>query len=125
MTQSVMIESLESLSTEPKDNLVEFYSDQVIHDQDLDMILLYLENYKRTGGGEYLTYTLDEKRHLLNINYKRQSIKLRVLKKKNIKIEANSKEFNLIANEPLNIEAFEISNSAIILRNIDKNWLKD
>ncbi|CAF0800762.1 unnamed protein product [Brachionus calyciflorus] len=127
MTESTLEEELKILDneTEIKNHFVEFFSDLTIEDSDLEMILLYLENSRKSGGGEYEEFKLDPTRRLLSVKYTYFLTKLRVLRKRSIKIKVNSKEFNLMANEPLDIESAPLENSVIIIKNIEDSWIRN
>ncbi|RNA43786.1 hypothetical protein BpHYR1_014723 [Brachionus plicatilis] len=119
LMQSSMSESIY------KNNTVEFYFDKEIQDKDLDIILLFLENLRKSGGGEYLNYELDPKKRLLNVEYKNGMNKSKTLDKKLLKIKINSIEYNITANEPLDTNSFELNKMVIILRNIQESWIND
>ena len=65
-----------------EDNRVEFFSNKpILDDNDLDMLLLYAENRRRSGGGETISYALDLSRRHLTVTYRDASSKEEVLKK--------------------------------------------
>lgn len=63
------------------DTRVEFYSNKLITDAELSVILLYIENKKASGGGDTISYELDNTRRLLTVKYERASAKKRVIEK--------------------------------------------
>ena len=54
---------------ESGNNTVEIYSYQTIESGDLEILLLFLENYKACGGGDIVSYTLDDKKRMLQVVY--------------------------------------------------------
>lgn len=65
-----------------EDNRVEFFANKpIVDDNDLDMLLLYAENKRRSGGGETISYALDPSRRHLTVTYRDSSSKEEVLKK--------------------------------------------
>lgn len=101
------------------DNTVEFYSDQKINENELEMILLYLENPRKSGGGDYIRYELDESKHILLIEYEKNGSKKRVLEKRHLTIKIGHDEFKLTANEKFNKLNFKKDSKQIILRNLN------
>lgn len=76
-------DSMSMIDNEQRANRVEFLSDKPIENDQMDVILLFLESRKRSGGGEILAYTLDEstKRRLM-VTYKSAESKENVMAKK-------------------------------------------
>lgn len=60
---------------------VEFFSNYEISDEDRDILMLYLENKRNSGGGEALDYSVDSTRRRLTVIYKDVDAKKRVLER--------------------------------------------
>ena len=108
-------ESQRNSATESQeDNMVEFYSNKRIESDDLQVLLLFLENYKACGGGDTINAQLDCNKRLLTLTYENNSAKKRVLEKKLLDILA----FKLIASEPFNVSKLKHEDKTIIMRNV-------
>ena len=72
-------ESMDQLDKPIKgdDFTVEFYSSKPIEQFDLEIILLFLENSKQSGGGDSTEHQLDSSKHLLTIKYESSRAKER------------------------------------------------
>jgi poly [ADP-ribose] polymerase 10/14/15 len=117
-----MIESTRSTlngddQDEPAENKLEIFSNKPIVDDDLDVIILFLESSKQSGGGDITEFELNSNKRILLVNYQSSRAKKRVLDKKT----HTFKDFKLIANEPFDETRFKLNKKAIILRNISTN----
>ena len=108
---------IETESINADDNTVEIYSYQNIESNDLEVILLYLENFKACGGGDILSHHLDENKRLLKVVYEHNRAKMRVLQKKSL----NFLHFKLIASEPVNESKLALNDKTIIMQNVSSN----
>ena len=95
---------------------VEFFSSKPIEPNDLEIILLFLENSKKSGGGDFSEYILDPSRHLLILKYENTRAKSRVLSKKTLTFQ----QFKLIASEPFDEKSFKIDDKTVILTNVSE-----
>jgi len=105
--------TLEEESPEDE-NEVEFYCNQLINEQNLDFIILFLQNPKRSGGGDLTSYTLDSNKRILTVRYAKNLYKTRVLTNKVLEFQ----QYKLIANEPFNKIKFQIDKRSAILGNM-------
>lgn len=64
-----------------KDTRVEFISTKLIDKEDLDVLCLYLENRKASGGGDIIHKELDQSGRTLIVDYEEVACKKRVLEK--------------------------------------------
>jgi hypothetical protein len=103
-----------TIDTNDVDNSVEFYSVKTIKDEDMEILLLYLENPKRSGGSDILSYELGSKGHLLKVVYEKNLAKKRVLEKR----KHEYKDFKLVANKSFNKANFEVDETSIVLQNV-------
>lgn len=112
-------------STEPSgSNMVEFYSNMNLTEDDLDDILLYLESKRKSGGGDTSQSELDKTGRFVLVNYLSYLSKQRVLEKRIHEF----RNYTLIANEPFNKDKFLVDNSVIIFKidasKVDEECLK-
>jgi hypothetical protein len=106
---------------EPAENKLEIFSNKPIVDDDLDVIILFLESSKQSGGGDITEFELNSNKRILLINYQSSRAKKRVLEKK----IHSFKDFKLIANEPFDETKFKLNKKAIVLRKISTNMDKE
>ena len=106
---------------EPAENKLEIFSNKPIVDDDLDVIILFLESSKQSGGGDITEFELNSNKRILVVNYQSSRAKKRVLEKK----IHSFKDFKLIANEPFDETKFKLNKKAIVLRNISTNMDKE
>lgn len=76
-SMNVSADTLPSL----EETRVEFYSNRAINDDDLQMLMLYVENRKASGGGDTIAYSLDDSRRILTVQYENNAAKKRVIDK--------------------------------------------
>jgi len=109
-------ESMDQLDKPIKgdDFTVEFYSSKPIEQFDLEIILLFLENSKQSGGGDSTEHQLDSSKHLLTIKYESSRAKERVIEKKIHTFQ----QYKLIASEPFNENTFRLDEKTVILKNV-------
>jgi hypothetical protein len=93
---------------------VEFYSSTPINANDLEIILLFLENSKQSGGGDSIEHTLDSSKHLLTIKYEESVCKERLIKRRVLEFQ----KYKLIASQPFNELSFKNDNRSIVLMNV-------
>ena len=103
------------------DFTVEFYSSKPIEPYDLEIILLFLENSKQSGGGDSTEHKLDTSKHLLTMKYENSRAKSRVIDKKILIFQ----QFKLIASEPFNESTFRLDEKKIILKNVSEKMCVD
>ena len=100
--------------TKHDDLTVEFYSSKPIEPNDLEIILLFLENAKQSGGGDSCENKLDPSKHLLTVKYEQSKSKARVIQKKILTFQ----QYKLIASEPFDEKCFKLDDKTIILANV-------
>lgn len=65
-----------------EDNRVEFFSNKPIADEnDLDVVMMFLENERRSGGGDVISHSLDPSRRHLLVTYRYSKSKKEVLRR--------------------------------------------
>ena len=121
-TSSATSLSQDEDSAAPYDEFnVEFYSSKPIEPNDLEIILLFLENSKQSGGGDSSEHKLDPSKHLLTIKYENSVAKQRLLKKKILTFQ----QYKLIANEPFDETKFKLDERTIVLTNVSEKMSTD
>lgn len=68
-------------STKSSTSPVEFFSNKEITDEDLNILMLYLENRRVAGGGDSSSYRLDASRRRLTVEYVDPEAKRRILER--------------------------------------------
>jgi hypothetical protein len=96
------------------DTVIEFYSTKSIDPKDLESIILFLENPKRSGGSDIVDYNLSPNGHLLKVKYEKSLAKQRVFEKR----KHEYKSYKLIAHNSFKQSNFNLNDKMIILQNI-------
>lgn len=65
--------------TEPEDNRVELFINKPIEDLELEILLLFFEDTKSSGGGDIDEFEIDESKRHLTVKFKDVESKNRVL----------------------------------------------
>lgn len=71
----------ESLKADDSANRVEFFSNKEINDDDLSLLMLYLENKRVSGGGDTSSFTIDSSKRRLTVVYLNSEAKDRILQR--------------------------------------------
>ena len=103
------------------DDILEFQFNKPINKNEFDLIISFFENPKLSGGGNITQFFLDSTNQNLSIIYQNEQHKKRVLSKRNLFF----KDFEILVNEPLDLNRFQINNRIIILTNVSDNIEKD
>lgn len=75
----------EGSSQNEEDTRVEFFSNKAINESDLEYLLLCVESRRKSGGGDFDSYELDNSRRHLTVKYREKETKRRVLEKEVIR----------------------------------------
>lgn len=81
MPEAVRLIESPNASTTTTTHPVEFFSNKEITDEDLNMLMLYLENRRVAGGGDSSSHTLDASRRRLTVVYVDPEAKRRILER--------------------------------------------
>lgn len=85
---------------ETDSNLVIFTSTKELIDDDVEVVSLYLENPRRSGGGEIDKLELNDNKRTLNVYFKNQEIKEQMNKQKVLKFNLMGKNYELKVTQP-------------------------
>ena len=96
-------------------NCVEFKADKPIDKNDLDVVIMYLENPKLSGGGNIISYELDPNMRALIVNYEQKLFKHRVLAKKCLFFHGYSFLTNDLEDDDFN---YKLDDCGLILKNV-------
>lgn len=77
------ISTTTSTTTSTRDDVdqVEFFLNKKISDEDLDILMLYLENKRKSGGSDTSSFSVDLSRRRLTVVYLDADAKKRVLER--------------------------------------------
>lgn len=95
-------------------NHIEFYSQQAIQPNHIDILIMCLESPKLSGGGTITNYSIDERMQTLSIEYDEQEVRDRVLATRSLEIHG----YRLTVVEPM-----ERDDESSITHDLDKNLL--
>ena len=93
---------------------IELYSNVKIEEEDLDVIKLFLENKRCSGGGEIAEFKLNDFKRILTVQYEEKRIRDRVLSKKSLKIL----KYSFTIRSGLEKRDYDLDPKTLILRNV-------
>jgi hypothetical protein len=118
LAKSCQFESNTSLEDNKE---IEFHFSNPIDLNDLDVVILFLENSKKSGGGDIEKYQLDNTKQVLEVLYKSKNVRKRVLERHNL----NFMSYNIEVMEPFHFNQLETDNCILILKNLGSDLDED
>jgi hypothetical protein len=99
-------------------NSVEIQSDKKIDEHDVELIQLYFESAKASGGSDTVSNLFDSTTQTFHIDYKFNETKLGLVGQKR-----RFKDYTLAISDtvPMSIRTFKASHNRLIIKNIDHN----
>lgn len=104
----------DNTTNSPLSKTIELYSNVKIEEEDLDVIKLYLENKRCSGGGEIVEFKLNDFKRILTVQYEEKRIRDRVLSKKSLKIL----RYSFKIRSGLEKRDYDLDPKTLILRNV-------
>lgn len=99
------------------DNKVQFQANKELNDKDLELIVLFLENRHKSGGGDISEYYLNDTKRLLTVTFADEDARERVKAKKSLVF----KEITLRVIQEFNPNACEKYNNMLIMTNLSND----
>jgi hypothetical protein len=104
----------DNTTNSPLSKTIELYSNVKIEEEDLDVIKLFLENKRYSGGGEIAEFKLNDFKRILTVQYEEKRIRDRVLSKKSLKIL----KYSFTIRSGLEKRDYDLDPKTLILRNV-------
>ncbi len=107
-----------NINMENEDTIpVELFSNVPINEDDLDIIVMFLENSKRSGGGNIIEFKLKENNRILSVKFEENLVRERILNRKTLKF----KNYIFSIRLPFEKKEYPLDTKTIILRNFREN----